>query len=99
MTILRCNGVFLDTSKDFGKVWRNQLIYKLCYIGVTEKDLDTLSGFLSSRKQEGSTKKLVFPKILSRIFLMGNYTSRCPQDSFLGSLLILFYINDSSNSF
>ena len=44
-------GVFLDISKTFNKVWHERLIYKGRCKGLSGKLLDTLTDFLSLRKQ------------------------------------------------
>ena len=44
-------GVFLDISKAFDKVWREDLIYKLKQNGISGKILNIMKDFLDSRKQ------------------------------------------------
>ena len=45
-------SVFLDISKAFDKVWHKGLIYKLKQNGISGNLLDTITDFLSSRKQK-----------------------------------------------
>ena len=44
-------GVLIDISKDFDKVWRNGVIYKLKQSVVAVDLLDTYTNFLTERKQ------------------------------------------------
>ena len=46
------NGVFLDISKTFDKVWHKVLIYKLKQNGIAGNLLNTLTDFLKDRKQK-----------------------------------------------
>ena len=38
-------GIFLDILKAFGKVWHDDLIFKLCQIGISRRNIDTLRGY------------------------------------------------------
>ena len=84
------SGVLLDISKAFDKVWHKDLIYKLKQNGISGKLLNLIIDFLSNRKQ--------------RVVLNGKYSSwtnteaAVPQDSILGPLFFLIYINDLSDS-
>ena len=77
-------GVFLDISKDFDKVWRIGLLFKLQAYGVDGELLSLLENYLENRKQ--------------RVVLNGQTSEwreinfGVPQGSVLGSLL--FYMPD-----
>ena len=44
-TELVVRGIFLDISKAFGKVWHDGLIFKLCQIGISRHNINTLIGY------------------------------------------------------
>ena len=79
-------GLFLDVSSAFDKVWHNGLLAKLSQIGVEGSLYDTLSSYLSDRRQvvvvEGE-KSNVLP-----------IKAGVPQGSRLGPLLFIIYMND-----
>ena len=80
-------GVFIDLSKIFDTVDHSILLKTLKFYGITDKNLAWFESYLSIRKQyieigENSKKELKY------------VTCGVPQQSILGPLLFLVYVND-----
>ena len=82
-------GLFLDVSSAFDKVWHNGLLAKLSQIGVEGSVYDILRSYLSDRRQvvvvDGQKSDMLDVK------------AGVPQGSRLGPLLFIIYMNDIVN--
>ena len=72
-------------SKAFGKVWHEGLLYKVYVHGIPEKLHNLLPNYFKDRKQ----RRLINGQESGLKKLCG-----VPEDSVLGPLPFLFYIND-----
>ena len=90
MIIAKLEGVFLDISEAFDKMWHEGIINKLKRNGISGTLSNLLTEFLRNRKQ--------------RVILNGQSSSLAninafrPQGFILGLLLFLIYINNLSDN-
>ena len=79
-------GVFLDISKAFDKVLHEGLVFKLKQNGISGNLLNIFEDFLRNRKQKVVLNEQTWNWEIIH--------ADVPQDSILGSLFSLIYIND-----
>ena len=83
---LDVRSVYLDISKAFDRVWHDGLIFKLKRCGVSGQLLSLLQSFLMDRRQR--------TVLNGQCSSWGDISAGVPQDSILGPLFFLVYIND-----
>ena len=80
-------SVFLDISKDFGKVWHECLLHKLRENGMSGQLLNIVTDFSYQRKQRDNGQYSSWAAIEAGV----------PQGSILGPLFFLIHISDLSD--
>ena len=78
--------IYLDFAKAFNAVPHRRLLQKLQYFAINWKMLKWIESFMSQRKQRVCTRNAKSS--------WSNVSSGVPQDSILGPVSFLYYVND-----
>ena len=74
--------------KTFDKIWHEELIFKLKSVGISDTLLDLIGSFLENRFQRVFSNAQISERLAIK--------AGVPQESILGLLFFLIYVNDLS---